>query len=231
MYVYKYRKVLSMIWVFDEIETVSDHDYDQLCSILPDDRKEKAGKYIHSNDQKNCLIVYVLLVYGIYKEYGLRLHNKKVFKYGDHGKPYLREHPQIHFNFSHCKDAACCVLSRYPVGIDVESTTSDYSELIDYCCSEEEKMKLKKSDSKSEFFRLWTLKESYLKCIGLGITDGVCEWDFADCLNDSFTKYDKLFNFQGFNRYAIAACGEEENMTINKVHMNEIMSMFNSHAK
>ena len=42
------------------------------------------------------------------------------FSYGEHGKPFLKNYPDWHFNISHCKNAVCCVLSRENVGIDIE---------------------------------------------------------------------------------------------------------------
>ena len=39
---------------------------------------------------------------------------------GAHGKPYLKEYPQIHFNISHCMGLAVLAIGDCTVGIDAE---------------------------------------------------------------------------------------------------------------
>ena len=43
-----------------------------------------------------------LLAVGLRELYGMEL-NRAGLSYGQHGKPYLRNHPEIHFNISHCE--------------------------------------------------------------------------------------------------------------------------------
>ena len=38
-----------------------------------------------------------------------------------YGKPYYKEAENCYFNISHCRQAVCVAVCRYPVGIDVES--------------------------------------------------------------------------------------------------------------
>ena len=51
-----------------------------------------------------------LLAVGLRELYGMEL-NRAGLSYGQHGKPYLRNHPEIHFNISHCEGLAVCVFS------------------------------------------------------------------------------------------------------------------------
>ena len=39
---------------------------------------------------------------------------------GQHGKPYLRDYPGIHFNISHCEGLVACAFSDTETGVDVE---------------------------------------------------------------------------------------------------------------
>ena len=54
-----------------------------------------------------------LLAVGLRELYGMEMNTsvRAGLSYGQHGKPYLRNHPEIHFNISHCEGLAVCVFS------------------------------------------------------------------------------------------------------------------------
>ena len=99
---------------------------------------------------------------------------KPVFVYGEHGKPFIVGHPVIHFNLSHCREAAVCMLSKRPVGVDVESVRSFKEELVRYTMNDHEVRQIMQSERPDiEFIRLWTMKEAVLKLSGRGIMDNM----------------------------------------------------------
>ncbi len=63
-----------------------------------------------------------LLAVGLRELYGMEMNTsvRAGLSYGQHGKPYLRNHPEIHFNISHCEGLAVCVFSDTETGVDVE---------------------------------------------------------------------------------------------------------------
>ena len=94
--------------------------------------------------------------------------------FAEQGKPYLRNRPDLHFNISHSGKYAVCVLSDAPVGCDVETIRQVRGNVAARCFSPEENAALAAADGDAAretlFYRLWTLKESYLKAVGCGIT-------------------------------------------------------------
>ena len=75
---------------------------------------------------------------------------------------------------SHCKEAAVCVLSRKPVGIDVESIGRYRDSVARYAMNDEELRQIQQAERPEvEFTRLWTMKESLLKMTGEGINDNM----------------------------------------------------------
>ena len=95
-----------------------------------------------------------------------------VFEYNEHGKPSIVGHPEIFFNLSHCKEAAVCVVSDQPVGIDVESIRAYKESLVNYTMNDEEIAQIKSAEDPAAFFiRLWTMKEATTKLIGTGISN------------------------------------------------------------
>ncbi|HZJ99897.1 MAG TPA: 4'-phosphopantetheinyl transferase superfamily protein [Tissierellaceae bacterium] len=112
-----------------------------------------------------------LLAYVLYKEKGIIYENEPILK-NLWGKPSLKNYPNIYFNISHSRDCIVCVVSdRYPVGIDIEKVRAFNIYAAKKVCSTQELKNIySKEDPDREFFRYWTLKESYVKAIGKGIS-------------------------------------------------------------
>ncbi len=95
------------------------------------------------------------------------------------GKPYLADVP-LFVNLSHCKELAICAVAAVPVGVDCESPRVVKESTVTRICSSAEQAFLNESaDMPYDFSRLWTLKESYGKCIGAGIRLPLAEIAFA----------------------------------------------------
>ncbi|MGM9972451.1 MAG: 4'-phosphopantetheinyl transferase family protein [Clostridiaceae bacterium] len=114
---------------------------------------------------------YSLLRYVLISEAGITLTNDGLL-YNLWHKPSLKKHPYIHFNISHCSTAIAVAISfRAPIGIDIEAIREYSPYSLNRCFSKEEKDYIKNSiNPNKEFFRLWTLKESYVKAIGIGMS-------------------------------------------------------------
>ena len=154
-----------MIYLNDDIEHF---DWEAALPLLSDQRREQCLKFKFEQGRKTCAAAYLLLREGLQKEYGLT--EKPVFEYGEHGKPSIVGHPDIYFNMSHCKEAAICVLSDKPVGVDIESIRRYSESLARYTMNDEELALIEKAERRDvEFIRLWTLKEAVLKHSGEGI--------------------------------------------------------------
>ena len=131
-------------------------------------RKRKIDRLKMLEDKRLSLLSGLLLEYAL-NDVGEN--SKEVFE-DESGKPYLKD-GAAHFNISHSGSVATCVVSRYQVGCDVEKVREiDLKIAKRYFCKEEadELFSLKKeSDRIDAFFRLWTLKESYVKAVGKGL--------------------------------------------------------------
>lgn len=90
--------------------------------------------------------------------------------YGRYGKPYLRGGP--YFNLSHSGHYAVLVVSTVPVGVDVEQRRDDddCAALAAAAFHPSEREHYARHPSVRTFFDIWTLKESYLKLRGTGLS-------------------------------------------------------------
>lgn len=101
------------------------------------------------------------------------------FQLGSHGRPELAPDspgPRLGFNLSHTEGCMVCLVSQDPeAGVDVEWTARPGKtvELADrFFCSQEvsDLQELPEEERREQFFRYWTLKESYMKATGLGMS-------------------------------------------------------------
>ena len=92
---------------------------------------------------------------------------------GGYGKPSLAEYPEVCFNLSHAKGIAACIVSDRECGIDCEQVREFRPNVLKRAFSENERLLVENASPDSRglmFFRLWTLKEAFVKALGIGIS-------------------------------------------------------------
>ena len=153
-------------------EEIWSFDLEGALREISEQRREQALKFRHELGQRLCVLAYLLLKKGLRETYGIT--ENPVFEYNEHGKPSIVGHPEIFFNLSHCKEAAVCVISDQPIGVDVESFREYKEGLVRYTMNEEEIRQIESSENPAAaFIRLWTMKEATLKLIGTGISNDI----------------------------------------------------------
>lgn len=107
------------------------------------------------------------------------------FDAGDHGKPYIaKPSTRLFFNLSHTTEWVACAIASFPViGIDIERCGRDVAvlRLAKRFFSRQEYRDLQNFSGeaqKNRFFDYWTLKESYIKARGEGISLGLDKFSF-----------------------------------------------------
>ena len=153
-------------------EEIWSFDLEAALGEISEQRREQALKFRHELGQRLCVLAYLLLKKGLRETYGIT--ENPVFEYNEHGKPSIVGHSEIFFNLSHCKEAAVCVISDQPIGIDVESFREYKEGLVHYTMNDEEIRQIESSENPAAtFIRLWTMKEATLKLIGTGISNDI----------------------------------------------------------
>jgi len=95
-----------------------------------------------------------------------------------HGKPYFPDHPDLHFNLSHCPLGCVCAIADRPIGIDIQDIRPYRPNVARKCCSSAElKLLSDSADQADTFARIWALKESYAKLTGQGIAQDLSTID------------------------------------------------------
>lgn len=147
--------------------------YEDYLSELSEERKKKTLKIKSYEGRCRSIGAGVLLDEAL-KQYSLR-EKDMTYRYGEVGKPYLKEAPELCFNLSHSRSKAMCVIGDIPVGCDIEFIMKANDGIAKRFFSAKDNELLKSAkrlgepEYRERFYTLWTLKESYIKCTGLGL--------------------------------------------------------------
>jgi 4'-phosphopantetheinyl transferase len=153
-------------------DNLSEVDLDEALAALSPQRREQAMKFKRPQGRLLSAVAYGLLCRGLRERYAIS--ELPELGYAEGGKPFIVGHEHIHFNMSHCREAALCALSDKPVGVDVESIGRYNESLVRYTMNDDELAQIQQSDRPDvAFIRLWTQKEAVLKLSGTGITDNM----------------------------------------------------------
>ena len=105
-------------------------------------------------------------------ENGIR-YERAVFAEEPNGRPYIAGN-SVYFNLSHSGTKVLCAVSPVPVGCDVEQIDHFDDTIVKRFFHEKEASAIFSSQSEEQkrerFYRIWTLKESFLKATGQGFS-------------------------------------------------------------
>lgn len=113
----------------------------------------------------------LLLEYAIAQHFPWVVH-PLALSIAEGGKPYLVSEPGVHFSLSHSADWAVCAISDHPVGVDIERCEPGRRDVASRFFHKEEVRYLNTllpSARDDAFYKLWTLKESFVKSTGRGL--------------------------------------------------------------
>ena len=146
--------------------------FEKLLKSVPEYRQKKAMSFKFEKGKMQSLGVGLLLRRAC-EEAGVARADEHI-AYGENEKPYLVDFPDLHFNLSHSGERVMCVISPYEVGCDVEIIKGDRGKLAERFFLPEESAWIKHFESlelqTEAFYRLWTLKECYMKVTGRGMS-------------------------------------------------------------
>ncbi|MBQ9665954.1 MAG: 4'-phosphopantetheinyl transferase superfamily protein [Bacteroidaceae bacterium] len=158
------------LFVRTDLDAITPEELADAIDSLPEWRREQALRFKHEQGRKECAFAYLLLCQALKEGFGMD--EQPHFSIGEHGKPSLVEHPEIHFNLSHCKKAVACVVSSEAVGVDVECVGRFSDSLARHVLNDEEYHHvITAPDPDLAFTRYWTQKEAIVKLTGRGIDD------------------------------------------------------------
>lgn len=183
-----------------------------LISFLPKEKKIELN-LVKNEKARNKSIVSWYLLYCALKDTGITNYS---VNFGENGKPYLVDLP-YYFNISHSDDVVLCALSKNEVGIDIQKIKPVSESLLKKVLSKNELKTVK--NSLSDFFWYWTVKESFFKQSGKGISEEFFKTDFSPFFNKKNFLYGKLtFSVEKVGDFYFCACCEDKKISFKKIN-------------
>ncbi len=143
-------------------------------ALLSDDELERARRFRLPELRRRHSVAHALLRRLLAAYLGTQAAGLR-FEPGPHGKPALRDWPQLRFSLSHAGEMALFALAwRREVGVDLEQVKPGVE--VDavarhvFSSAEREALSALAGEPRDQaFFRIWTRKEAYVKALGLGL--------------------------------------------------------------
>ncbi len=182
---------------------VSDIDYDFYFDLMPQDRQERTKKFRFEKDKRLSAGAWGLFqkVLEINK-----IKNQKFYK-NEHGKIYC-EKENFYFNLSHSGTMVMCAVSEKEIGCDTEEIKQNNTKLSERFFTPGEQKSIK---TDRDFYRIWTLKESFIKCLGTGLVTPLQSFEITLGNPPKINKENYyLREFFVDENYCFSACGEAE---------------------
>jgi len=160
--------------------TLSQDTFNHLLQVISKENREKCLRFRLKKDALRTLYGELILRHILHKDFSYKNEEIEILK-GDKGKPYVKG-SSIHYNISHAGDYVACAFSKQEIGIDVEQIKEIDFKIAKrfFSTCEYEDLLAKKTDERLDyFFTLWTLKESYIKWLGSGLSTPLNSFFFA----------------------------------------------------
>lgn len=140
-----------------------------------------------------------------------------------YGKPYLAGRDDLHFSISHSGSWVACAVDNQPIGVDIEvHAPIDYSMITSRFFTRVEKEHLERLPMEERlegFYDLWTLKESYVKAVGQGLSLPLDGFSVLDRRVEDY----KLHCFRN-EQHSLAVCTKQLLVTTCFEQENDILA-------
>jgi 4'-phosphopantetheinyl transferase len=196
--------------------TIQTSDYKSLMSSISKYKQQRISKIKHTRNKYQSLIGDILIRNIIIRKNIRQTNNEIEIVQDTYSKPYLKGDVSFNFNISHSKDWVVCAISSSIVGIDIEFMDKNLDvNIFNNHLSEDEFYSLKEKGFKSEeFYKLWTLKESYVKAVGKGLYIPFQSFSIIEGFNQikvqSESKEESFYfkNYSSIEGYTISVCSK-----------------------
>jgi 4'-phosphopantetheinyl transferase len=165
------------------VEEVPEEMWPRIAAFLDDDERTRAARFVFDRHRREYMAAHALTrltLSAVADEPPLSWR----FETAPGGKPRISRQPAPWFNLSHCDGrVACAVSPDIELGIDVEAVKQEAPvELARYYFARDEERWLANLSGWEQplgFFRLWTLKEAFIKATGRGLAQKLQDFAFS----------------------------------------------------
>lgn len=192
--------------LYDNINHYSQEEYNEFLKLIRQDKRERIAKILHKEDQYRSILGEILLI-KLLKEFNIE-YNSIHITTNQYGKPYIQD-LDVYYSISHSHEYVICAISNKEIGIDIEKIRHIAPVTLKQYATTNEIEYITSIDKLYErrCFEIFTLKESYFKCMGCDLRE-ILNVEFHisnDSIQCSHTGYS--FNLvDTIDGYVIAIC-------------------------
>jgi len=165
-------------------DAVPEASWPRFAGLLDAGERARAARFLFERHRRQFVAAHALKRLMLSAAAGAPGPAEWTFEGGVHGKPKVSGAPGPHFNISHCEGLVACAVSHaVEIGVDVERLERPAPlELAGHYFAAAECTMLSAMPEAQRplgFFRLWTLKEAYIKATGLGLAQTLGDFAFS----------------------------------------------------
>ena len=176
---------------------------DELFPLVGEDTVRKVTGYKNPGVRRTKLLGEGMIRRLLFRLWGLHKEDYLI-RIGEHGKPLVESRFSVWYNLSHSGDYIVAAFSHLEVGIDIEQKRKARMEVARrfFHPAEIQCLQNLAGDAQDElFFRYWSVKESFLKYTGSGLSSPLSGFEvrFVD-------HRPRIFQSENLRNLSISAC-------------------------
>lgn len=196
--------------------------YEKYLPLVSAERRKKIERYRFDNLKTMALFTELIIRSEAVKAFGIK-NSEIVFGYGEYGKPYIINVPDYHFSVSHSGNCIAFASAYSAVGVDAEKLREGRNAVAKRFFTKHEYEYITESrEPDTEFFRIWTAKEAYVKMLGTGLATSFGSFDVINGVDGCSIKTKLL------PEYAVSVCvdsAECDSMEIEDMDYSSILNV------
>lgn len=216
------------------ITGISPDQYPMFKNAVSEERRKRADRYHFMDDSKRCICAELLLQYSLFQEAG-RFAEINII-YNKFGKPSLNYSNNFSYNLSHSGKWVAIAYGNTEVGIDIEKIQPGKGDIADKFFTEEENCFIHEAKGREQverFTQIWTLKESYIKYLGTGLSTRLDSFSVNAAAgvvtgqNGEIQKGLSLKSYPFDTDYYLSVCCAEEEIIIHEIMPEDMIQFIN----
>lgn len=212
-----------MIIRYVNINDIDKDLLERMYGIASLERRVRASRFVNKSDADRCICADILLKMST--ERLLDSGSEPVIKKNGFGKPYLSNQNDFFFNITHSGEWVAIGFGDKEIGIDIEEESPEMESIADYCFTGPELDYVKAAGEACRtagMTEIWTMKESYLKYIGTGLSIRMNSFSVKgiDAVDKSSKVHIRTWKLS--EKSFLSACSETEDMKVERTEPGKI---------
>lgn len=222
---------MLLLYALSRPDYMDSDTFHNLFVNISEERQIRIKACNNEVDKIQSLLAEILLRYVLRNKLSIPS-SKIIFYYNENGKPSIKGMNNIFFNISHSGKWIVCGIGNANIGVDVEEYKNIGLDIAKrFFCKKEYNAILSNNHEEQlrTFYKFWTLKESYIKATGKGLSIPLSSFYFK--LNESeieifingcLSKEYSFINYQLDSLHTISVCWQGDTKDLFNAIFQEI---------